>query len=164
MRVVSEIMKKMIEYSDGSNHDINHFMKVHNYARTIGELEGLAADTQMVLEVAAIVHDIACPMLRQQFGVADGKKQEVEGMPLAKDLLKDTGLSDDQIERVVYLVGHHHTIDEIDGMDYQILIEADYLVNADESSYSKEKIRNVYESVFKTETGKRLLAAVYGLV
>ena len=33
------------------------------------------------------------------------------------------------IRRVEYLVGHHHTYKDIDGLDYQILVEADFLVN-----------------------------------
>ncbi len=37
---VAEIMNKMIAYSDGNLHDINHFMKVWGYARTIAEMEG----------------------------------------------------------------------------------------------------------------------------
>lgn len=40
-------------------------------------------------------------------------------------------------------------------------VEADYLVNADESKYSKENITNTYENVFKTQTGKRLLKSIY---
>ncbi len=38
----------------------------------------------------------------------------------------------EQIERVSYLVGHHHTLNVIAGMDYQILAEADFIVNAGE--------------------------------
>ena len=154
-------MKKMIEYSEGSLHDINHFMKVHSFARTIGTLEEVDSDTQTIIEVAAIVHDIACPSLRERYGVANGKLQEAEGMILARALLDDSGLSKEQIDRIVYLVGHHHTIDQIDGIDYQILIEADYLVNADESSYSKDNIKNTLDTVFKTQTGKELLTNIY---
>lgn len=33
---VSQIMCKMIAYSQGNHHDINHLMKVYAYARTIG--------------------------------------------------------------------------------------------------------------------------------
>ena len=40
----------------------------------------------------------------------------------------------------IYLIGHHHTLESIHGLDYQILIEADYLVNADEASYSNSEI------------------------
>lgn len=159
--MIASIMQKMIAYSEGSLHDINHFLKVHSYAGTIGKLEGLDADTQIVLEAAAIVHDIACPMLRNQYGTANGKLQEKEGMPLARNLLQNTGLTEEQIDRVVFLVGHHHSPEQIQGMDYQILIEADYLVNADESHYSRENIQSVYDAIYKTQTGRQLLKDIY---
>ena len=59
---IAEIMKKMIDFSDGNIHDIDHFIRVWTYARTIAELESLDAETQYILEVAAITHDIACPL------------------------------------------------------------------------------------------------------
>ena len=77
--------------------------------------------------------------------------------------MKDTDFSEELIERVSYLVGHHHTLTQIEGMDYQILIEADYLVNADESHYHRDNIRNMYEKVFRTKTGRALLWEIYGL-
>ena len=49
---------------------------------------------------------------------------------MVRDFLADTGMSEEQIERVAYLVGHHHTFIGIDGIDYQILVEADYIANA----------------------------------
>ena len=89
-------------------------------------------------EVAAVIHDIACPLCRQKYGNADGKNQEKESEPLVRAFLTDTGLDDKQIDRVAYLVSHHHTVAGIDGLDYQILIEADYIVNAMENMYSRE--------------------------
>ncbi len=65
--------------SEGNTHDIAHFMKVYAYARTIGECEGLDADTQTTLEVAVVVHDIACPLCREKYGNTDGPNQEKEG-------------------------------------------------------------------------------------
>ena len=38
---------------------------------------------------------------------------------------------------------HHHTYTGVDGIDYQILLEADYLVNADESHYPGKRDRPV---------------------
>lgn len=160
---VSQIMKKMIESANGNHHDINHFQKVHSYARTIGICEQLPQREQEILEVAAIVHDIACPLCREKYGSTAGKLQEQEGGWMTREFLADTGLDAEFVERVVYLVSHHHTLTGIEGMDYQILIEADYLVNADESAYSESNIRNMMEKVFKTQTGKDLLCAVYGL-
>lgn len=160
---VSEIVTKMIDYSDGNLHDINHFMKVYGYAKIIGECENLDDNTQEVLEVAAVLHDIACPLCREKYGNTNGAYQEKEGAILAAEFLKDTGYSEKFISRVVYLVGHHHTIKDIEGADYQILIEADYLVNADESSYSKENIQNMMDKVFRTKTGIKLLKFMYGV-
>ena len=41
-----ELTKKMIEFYNGNLHDINHFLKVYAYAKTIGECEGLDELTQ----------------------------------------------------------------------------------------------------------------------
>ena len=60
---IAQILEKMIAYSGGNLHDINHLICVWTYAKTIGELEGLEQETQTTLEIAAITHDIACPLL-----------------------------------------------------------------------------------------------------
>lgn len=159
---VSEIMKEMVKYSEGNLHDINHFMKVYTYAKMIGECEKLSENEQTIVEIAAIVHDIACPLCREKYGNTNGKYQEEEeGIILTREFLAHKGLSDEIIERVAFLVGHHHTLTDIKGLDYQVLIEADYLVNADESNYSKENIENFMNKVFKTQTGIDLLKSVY---
>lgn len=158
---VSELMKKMIDASEGNLHDINHFVKVWGYAKTIGELEGIPSETQFILECAAIMHDIACPLCRRKYGNTNGTYQEKEGMPLGRALLADTDLTDAEKERIVFLIGHHHTCTDVNGMDYQILLEADYLVNADESAYSAENIEAFRTRVFRTESGKRLLDSMY---
>ena len=157
---ISQIMEKMIAFSNGNLHDMNHLMCVWTYAKTIGELEGLDPETQFVLEVAAITHDIACPLCREKYGNANGKYQEIEGAPLVTEFLSDTGMTTEQISRVAYLVGHHHTLTDIKGMDYQILIEADYIVNASENGYSKENVENFVEKIVKTQSGRELTRAV----
>ncbi len=158
---VAQILEKMIDFSDGNIHDIEHFIKVWTYARTIGELENLDRDTQYILEVVAITHDIACPLCREKYGNTNGKYQEEEGGPLVREFLSDTGMNEEQINRVAYLVGHHHTLQNIEGIDYQILIEADYLVNAAESGYSRENIENFIEKTMRTESGKRIARSVF---
>lgn len=160
---VSEIMVKMVKYSKGNLHDINHFMKVYAYAKTIAECEKVADDEQRIIEIAAIIHDIACPLCREKYGNTNGKLQEKEGAVLAEEFLKGTGLSNEMVNRIIFLVAHHHTFQEVDGIDYQILLEADYLVNADESGYQEANIRNVKDCVFKTSSGKMLLQSVYGI-
>lgn len=157
----AEIIRKMITFSNGNRHDVNHFIKVYAFAKTIGECEGLDQDTQAILEIAAVVHDIACPLCREKYGNTNGKYQELEGPALVRDFLADSGLPQAAVDRVAWLVGHHHTLRDIDGPDHQILIEADYLVNADESQYPRENVENTLERVFQTETGRTLLRSMY---
>lgn len=158
---IAKLTEKMIKFYDGDLHDINHFLKVYAYAKTIGQCEGLDEMSQMSLEAAAIVHDIACPLCREKYGSADGKHQEQEGPALTIPFLKGSGLHQACVGRVVYLVGHHHTPEKVDGPDYQILLEADYLANAGEGNYTREHIEQAMEKLFKTETGKSFLQSIY---
>lgn len=163
MKTISQLMEQMIVFSNGNLHDITHFITVWTYAKTIGELEGLDAGTQYLLEATAIVHDIACHFCREKYGRDDGKLQEKEGPSIVRTFLADSGMTEARVERIAYLVGHHHTLTGIDGMDYQILIEADYLVNASEKTYSPANVQNFMNTSMKTESGKKLAKALFCL-
>jgi len=65
------------------------------------------------------------------------------------------------VERVLYLIARRRTPEAADGPDYQILLEADYLVNASEGGFSQEDIRSTLDNIFKTTTGRALLKSVY---
>ncbi len=160
---ISQIMSKMIAFSDGNIHDIDHFIRVWTYAKTIAELEQLDANTQYVLEVVAITHDIACPLCREKYGNTNGKHQEAEGVPMVEAFLSDAGMSAYQMERIKSLVGHHHTLSDITGIDYQILIEADYIANASENGYDRTNIENFLKRIAKTSTGTQLIKSVFRL-
>ena len=95
---IAQIMQKMIAFSDGNIHDIDHFIRVWTYARTIAQLEHLDKEMQFILEVAAITHDIACPLCREKYGNTNGKHQEEEGAGLVREFLSDTGMTKQQIE------------------------------------------------------------------
>ena len=105
---ISQIMEKMIAFSNGNLHDINHLMCVWTYAKTIGELEGLDRKTQETLEIAAITHDIACPLCREKYGNTNGKRQEEEGGPLVRSFLADAGLPGDQVESCLLYTSCRH--------------------------------------------------------
>ena len=154
---------EMIHYYQGDPKHIQHFVKVHDLSRLIGQGEGLDEDTMYVLEAAALVHDIGIKVGMEKYGRSDGKTQEAEGPAAAREMLTALGFQERVIRRVEYLVGHHHTLKDIEGIDYQILIEADYIVNAYESEYSKENIENFIEKVMKTDSGKRITREVFCL-
>ena len=158
---IAQIMEKMLASSEGNIHDIDHLLRVWSYARTIGELERLDSETQFILEAAAITHDIACPLCREKYGNTNGKYQEAEGEPMVRRFFEDTDLRPDQIDRIAYLVAHHHTFHDIDGADYQILVEADYIANASENACSIGNIENFMQKVMKTDGARRLTKAVF---
>ncbi|MDO4193271.1 MAG: HD domain-containing protein [Erysipelotrichaceae bacterium] len=161
MITVSEAIIKMIGNSEGSQYDICHFLKVWAYAKNIGEQEGLDERTQQTLEFAAIVHDIACPSLRREYGNSPHDLQEKYGPPMVREFYKDSGMSEEMLERICYLVGHHHTFTDVDGLDYRILLEADFLVNAGENEKYRNSVDRFRQEVFRTKTGTALLNCMY---
>jgi HD superfamily phosphodiesterase len=161
MKLLSELIEKMTEYERGVPERVGHFLKVYGYARTIGELENLPAAMRFTLETAAIVHDIGIKPSLEKHGSSAGKLQEQEGVAPAREVLGGLEFPSDVIDRVCFLVAHHHTYAEVDGLDYQILLEADFLVNMLEEKMPQTAIQSAYDKVFKTETGKRLCRYQY---
>ncbi|MCR4627143.1 MAG: HD domain-containing protein [Treponema sp.] len=161
MTAVSEVLAKMTENAEGNLNDIMHFMKVWGFAKTIGKLENLDERTQYTLELAAIVHDISCPICRKKYGNTGYKHQEEESTPLVSDFFKDLDIPKDIVERIAFIVSHHHTYNLEDGLDYQILLEADFIVNAKDHNLDREPIENTMKSFYKTKSGKALLESIY---
>ncbi len=157
----NQLFMKMITYYAHDPARIQHFLKVHAFAKIIGEAERLDAHTQFILETAAIVHDIGIKPAEEAYGRCDGPLQEKLGPDAACNMLAELGYAQDVIERVAYLVGRHHTYSHIDGMDYQILVEADFLVNLYEDAQSPQAIRQAYEKIFRTDAGKKICADMY---
>lgn len=114
-----------------------------------------------ITEVAALVHDIGIHRAEALYGSSAGKYQEELGPAEAEALLYALNASSALTARVSYLVGHHHTYTNIDGLDYQILVEADFLVNLYEDQIPAAAKKHAYTSIFRTETGKRLCRELY---
>ena len=152
----------MITYYAGDPKRIQHFIKVCYFAKMIGEMEKVDAKTREIIEAAALVHDIGIRKSEEKYQSSAGKYQELEGPPLARDLLRKLGYPEPFVDRVCWLVGHHHTYNNLQEIDHRILIEADFLVNAYEDGLSEQVIRHsLSEKIFTTETGKKLLKVMY---
>ena len=119
----------MIELYSNDAKRIQHFCKVHSYAKLIAETENVDKKCLFIIETSALTHDIGIHVCEEKYGNCNGKLQEKEGPAIAKKLLEKLGFDKDVSDRVQYLIAHHHTYDNIDGIDYQILVEADFLVN-----------------------------------
>lgn len=161
--MLNKLFLEMIHYDAGDAQRIQHFVKVHSFAKLIGEMEQIDEETLEILEVAAYVHDIGIKPAEIKYGKCTGKLQEQEGPAMAREMLERLGFGEKLIERVCYLVGHHHTYTGVDGIDYQILIEADFLVNLYEDRSSTDTAASVYRKIFKTQTGKQICKVMFDL-
>lgn len=159
-----KMIQKMVEFDAREPKRIQHFLKVYQFAHVIGVEEGISEELQKILDLAAILHDIGIRPSEEKYGRCDGKLQEQEGPAYAMQLLKEfSEVTEEERDRICYLIGHHHTYQNVEGMDYQILLEADFLVNAYEDELPREAILTFKQKVFRTETGKRLLDTMFGL-
>ena len=161
--MINKLHLAMIELYKGDAKRIQHFCKVHSYAKLIAETEEVDDKTLFIIETAALTHDIGIHVCEEKYGNCSGELQEKEGPSLAEKLLKELGFDQDVSNRVQYLIAHHHTYDQVDGIDYQILIEADFLVNLYEDGLSKEKAQIAYNTIFKTNCGKTICREMFGV-
>lgn len=159
--MINKLHLEMIKLYSGDPKRIQHFCKVHSFSKLIAQAEGVDKDTLFILEAAALTHDIGIHFCEEKYGDCNGKLQEKEGPAIAKELLEKLGFEDSVVKRVQYLIGHHHTYTNIEGIDYQILVEADFLVNLYEDECDVATIRTAYEKIFKTETGKLLCKEMF---
>lgn len=160
---VAKVMQKMVKYFHGDAKRIHHAIKVHSLVRNIALLSNLKRDKLIVLEITALLHDIGIPESERKYKSTAGHYQEMEGPPVARSLLEGIGLEQDDLDRITYLIGHHHSYHLVDGIDFQILIEADFLVNLHEHSIDKEGAVKIREKYFKTPVGTQILNDMYAL-
>lgn len=161
MKPIGDVISAMMDYYSGDVRRINHFMKVYGFAKTIGEMEHLEGQAQEILEVAAAVHDIGIKVSEEKYQSSAGNYQQIEGPPIAREMLNQLGYSAQFIDRICYLIAHHHTYKNIDGLDYQILVEADFLVNINEDDKKEKEIISIREKIFRTDAGMKLMHALY---
>lgn len=161
MREIGQVLDAMFRYYAGDIRRVNHFLKVYGFAKSIGEKECLCVQEQQILEIAAITHDIGIKKSETKYNSAAGNYQEIEGPPEARKMLEALNIEPYVIDRVCWLIAHHHTYNAIKERDHMILIEADFLVNAYEDNMAAITIKRVRENIFRTNTGKEYLDNLY---
>ena len=159
--MIQDVLKTMIEYYGNDILRINHALKVYGFACTICRTETTKAATIEIVEIAAVLHDIGIPESEKKYNSSAGKYQEIEGPPIAREMLEKLEVNPEIIERVCYLIGNHHSYSKIEGLDFQILVEADFLVNIFEDEMNKNMHTGIREKYFNTATGKVLLESIY---
>lgn len=138
---------------------INHAMEVLKHSSAIYNGESPEDGTRIIVELAAVLHDIGIKQAESRYNSTAPVYQHREGPPLAKKVLEEAGVDEITASRVLYIIGNHHYRSKIDGPDFQILWEADLITNLPEfpvfsGNYAKfEKMVNFN---FKTRTGREI--------
>ena len=115
--MINQLHLAMIELYKGDAKRIQHFCKVHSYAKLIAETENVDKNCQFIIEAAALTHDIGIHICEEKYGSCNGKLQEKEGPAIAEKLLGELGFDRNVSERVQYLIAHHHTYGNINEID-----------------------------------------------
>jgi len=159
--MIDSVIEKMIGYFGTDVRRINHALKVYGFASCLARREGLSATDTQIVDVAAVLHDIGIHEAERKYHSTSGKYQEMEGPAIARDLLKDTELDPATLDRICFIIGHHHSYQKIDGLDFQLIVEADFLVNIYEDELPKHSIESILFNYFKTNTGIAMLENMY---
>lgn len=158
--MLENLVHDIFEYDpDGPN--IHHLMAVHSYSRLIAQMEGVDEHTLFITETSAYLHDIGVKISKEKYGNSNPNHQEEEGPAIARQLLAPYNLPAADVERICFIIGHHHTYKAIDGIDFQILVEADYIVNLMEGYCKKDSLSQMQKNVFKTKSGLFILDQMF---
>ena len=158
---IADVAAAMMLKNRGDRRRIEHSLKVYAYARLLGQAESLSDDLMESVETAALLHDIGIHVAEKKHGKCSSQDQETEGPPVAREILTALEFSPEVVDRVCFIISKHHTFSAIDNVDFQLLVEADFLVNASEDQLSDLQIMNFARNIFKTETGFNFLGMLF---
>ncbi len=161
LRVIRDkLIYEMEKYFAGDDKRIEHAIAVLNYAEQIQAVEG---GDPLIVRAAAILHDIGIHEAERKHGSSAGKYQEIEGPPIAEEILKKYDISTEVVEHVCKIIANHHSAKDIDTAEFRIIWDADWLVNipADFPDASEEKLQEIIKKTFKTREGKRIAGELF---
>ena len=139
---------------------IEHTLAVLDYAEQIQNVEG---GDPLIVRAAAILHDIGIQEAERKYGSSAGKYQEIEGLPIADEILKRYDISSETIEHICRIIANHHSAKDIDTIEFRIVWDADQIVNilTESSRATNDKLQEIIGKKFKTDEGCRLAAELF---
>jgi hypothetical protein len=157
---ISEVRAAMEAYFGDDARRIDHALRVTAFACRLMEDE--PADPDLVV-ATALLHDIGIREAERKYGSSAGNLQEIEGPPVAREILARLGYAESFITEACAIIASHHSPGEVDTDNFRIIWDADWLVNlGDECDLSdKEKCRKIITKTFITSSGKRMAIDIY---
>jgi len=139
---------------------VHHAIKVAKFAEQILKMEG---GNPLVVMGVAYLHDIGIHEADRKYGSHSGYYQEMEGPAIAREILERLNVPTQMLDEMCDIIGHHHSPREEETLNFQILYEADWLVNIEEEGFSKDrkKVEALIAKVFRTATGRQLAEKLF---
>ena len=141
---------------------IGHASRVARYAEKIGRDEG--ADLSIVLP-SAYLHDIGIKEAERKHNSNAARFQELEGPPIAREILEKLNAGEDLVDEVCDIVAHHHHPRKEETMNFKALYDADLITNLEEDRKEKssdpERIKKIIEKSFLTDSGRKLAESAH---
>jgi HD superfamily phosphodiesterase len=142
---------------------ILHTRTVLGHAEAIQGEEG---GNLVIVRASAILHDIGIPRAQEVHGSSSGEYQEMEGPPIARELLTKHGFGKTQIDHIAGIVANHHSDADpeiVTTLEFHILWDADWLVNFPRRyrEATREEKAAAIDSIFKTGKGRALAQEMF---
>jgi putative nucleotidyltransferase with HDIG domain len=155
-----KLIDEMKKVFAGDQKRIEHTINVLDYAEQIQASEG---GDPLIVRAAAILHDIGIAEAERKYSSSAGKYQEIEGPPVAREILSKYELDEAVIEHICKIIANHHSAKEIDTLEFKIVWDADRLVNipADFAEVSNGELKHLIDKMFKTSRGHRIAEELF---
>ncbi|MBF0118620.1 MAG: HD domain-containing protein [Desulfobacterales bacterium] len=127
-----QVALEMKRYFKSDFKRIDHAIRVARYAEKIGKEKG---GNLSVILPASYLHDIGIHESERKYKNTD--KHEKEGIEVAKSILLKLGVKDKIIEEILDIIGNHHNAKHSDSINFQVVYEADLLVNLEDKQNMK---------------------------
>jgi len=156
----SELIYEMKAVFGQDKKRIEHALAVLDYVEQIQAIEG---GDPLIVKAAGILHDIGIHQAEQKHGSSSGKYQEIEGPPIAEEILKRHEIEIEAMTHILKIIANHHSAKNIDTLEFKILWDADLLVNLQEETpaMSHGQWTKRINKTFKTTKGRQLAFQIF---
>lgn len=156
----SLLLAEMKNYFSKDLKRINHAINVLEFTKKIMTKEG--GNTRIIIP-AAVLHDIGIKECEQKHNSTNVALQEKESPVIAKKILEKINYPTEYIDEILEIIGHHHSPGKIKTLNFQVLYEADWIVNLDEdfSSLELKQKEKIITKNFRTKSGIKLAKNLY---
>ncbi len=157
---ITKVRAAMEEYFGEDRRRIGHALKVAGFAERI--LRHEPGNRELVL-AAAYLHDIGIHEAERKHDSTAGNLQEIEGPPIAREILSCLGYETAFVDEVCEIIASHHSPGEVDTDNFRVIWDSDWLVNiGDELDLNNiALLEKTINKVFMTGMGRKIAEELY---